>query len=259
MRRTCGLLTCMFVLLMICLVDAQEEDTPVQSQVNDLLANLGSGNVDAPPNTEVPIPDGGPTVELSGPTDIVDGELSSVTEMSWPERDSGTEVSIKGGTNIDFTDNGYTIESAQTLQIGDLFMTNAQGVVKTGDTFTVTFAESFLKNGVTTTNANDLTVQPTSFQVKQADSVFSSCIKATNVIDSTVTIFQDAVEIQPEDGVAIQLSDCVYSNAVFESNGGKVTLNKQVPTTYNIRHRLPTVEFNNFKNRISSDTTSASL
>jgi len=87
-------------------------------------------------------------------------------------------------------------------------------------------------------NVNGLSSEGTSFSVELADSILSGCVSVQDVQSSEFTLFNDAIEVKAGKGIFVNINDCSENDVKFLSDDGKVLLNKEVPTTYNLEPKV---------------------
>ncbi|MBL7056439.1 hypothetical protein ISS07_06000 [Candidatus Woesearchaeota archaeon] len=253
-REVCVVLV---TLAVISLVYAAEGDTgivftesPSQTDLEEIQSKISNGQpvsttIEKPTTFNLP---SGKSVTVNGKVDF-DGSEITADSIQF-----GT-ATIDGVKGFKETVTGYEVNSASTLSESGNVITNGIGIRFADGILTADSADSFLKANSLSSNVDGLSSSGSSFSVVSADSILSGCINIRDVKDSSFTLFNDAVEVKAGRGVFVNVNDCSENDVTFESNDGKVLLNKQIPTTYNIEHGTLTFSSDQYEERIDANNS----
>ena len=172
-------------------------------------------------------PNGNTQTNLQNGEDTPDGYRFDNADRSTSTTPDGTTVTANGVTNGRYYDNGnYELESVDSLQHGTVTIINGVNVRFYNGELTADHADSFIRDRTISTNIDDLISVPEHFYVGKADSVLAGCLTINNVEETTFTKTGDIVEMEPAQGVVLDIEDCNYAETEFEAltNNSKLTV-----------------------------------
>jgi len=197
----------------------------------------------------------GTTFKGKGQITFKDGKLSGdVVEVQ--------EGFIDDVDGMEFgSNNDFSIAQVSRIAIKGDIIINGKGITFENGHLKAEEFDLFLKGTVRTTNGIKLDSILNKFSVEKADRVESDCVIIPDVIQSNFTNYVNALEIQSASGVNITIDDCSQNpyEVMFESNGGKVIVNKEDPAKYIVDRGILTCSFGTNQADILTANQSASL
>jgi hypothetical protein len=197
----------------------------------------------------------GKTFKGKGEITFQNGKLSG----EFVEINEGTIDEVEGmefGQNNDFT-----IKQVKRIAINGDIIINGKGIRYKNGHLKADEFDLFLKGTIRTTNGIQLDSILNKFSIEKADRVESDCVIIPGVIQSNFTNYANALEIQTSKGINLTIDDCSNNpyDVTFESNGGKVIVNKEDPAKYIVEKGTLTCSFGNKQADILIANQTASL
>ena len=204
-------------------------DQSATERAKDLIANKGTGPITFEQPTELTLGNGQKIV-VSGKVDFKDGNVAKADSIKYLDSEA-TQAE-----DFEATESGYKVAKAQRLVQGGNVITGGIGIKFENSKLSAEHADSFVTAGTVGTNVYGLEAESAAFSVGTADLVQSECVNVKNIIASDFRIFGNALEVSTQKGVNVSLTDCSFNEVTFESNEGKVLVNKQIPPVYFIEN-----------------------
>jgi len=214
----------------------------------DLISSKEPGSVSFDQPTELTL-GSGQKITVSGKVDFKDGNVARADSIKYNDAD------ISKAEGFEATNDGYKIAKAERLVHAGNLITGGVGITFQNNKLTAEHADSFIKAGAVGTNIEGLEADATTFSVITADIVQNDCVSVNKVIDSVFSVYSNALEVKAQKGVNVSLTDCSFNDVTFESNDGKVLVNKQIPPVYFIENGTLVYRGMNYTEKVEANNS----
>jgi hypothetical protein len=161
-------------------------------------------------------------VELGPNGEIISGTFVEASAPASPVSPGSSGESGSGGSSpmqvteprdASFSESSYTVGSASSFRQGDMFLTNAQGLVGTVDSTCGSVADSMIVKSIMQSGVSDFCVKGDSVEVGHAEQVQIKCdgdgrTFTTSSIDDSVFTVNDKIRVKSNSEQEIGITDC---------------------------------------------------
>ena len=205
----------------------QSSSSGASQQVNDWMANQGSGSTTAPAGTQATTPDG-QSVGLQGTVNVQSGNIASADYLSF------NNVEMTGVKNFFQSGTDFLVSFVNLLTLGSLEIINGKNIEYKNGILKAEHADSLQDTEIYNGKEDD------KIQIEHAELVTSNTTEISGIDDTGFLVTNLAVEIYPKNGTVLNITDAAGNQFTVEAigNDSKIIISKTIPPTHSIKSAL---------------------